>query len=164
MARYRVQDETWGDNFTAEDDDAALAHAEQWLRGGDWERDHTLWLSAQVFSVDDDGKHLDTIGTVRVTLHPDVPRCAGGAHVWCSPYEVLGGLKENPGVWGSGGGVIIKEVCSECGTYKVTDTWATNPCDGTQGHTSVEYLPATEKSLEWVQQLGQPEEVTDGND
>lgn len=45
-------------------------------------------------------------------------------HEWQSP-QWLGGVKENPGVWGHGGGVIVHEVC-ECGARKITDTWANN--------------------------------------
>jgi hypothetical protein len=35
--------------------------------------------------------------------------------------------------------VIIHEVCVACGLKKITDTWAQNPEDGTQGLTSVRY-------------------------
>ena len=162
MASYRVQDGHYGENFEASDDDAALAYAEAWLRTGDYDRRQTLWLDAEVIQLAADGTCLDTLGPVSVTLQPDVPSCVGEEHVWCSPYHILGGLKENPGVWGHGGGARIKEVCSECGMYKLTDTWATNPSDGTQGHTSVEYLPADDASAEWVEQLSQSKEAIDG--
>lgn len=161
MGRYRVQDSVCGDDFDAADDDAALAYAEEWLRSGDWDRSSTLWLEAQVMPIEDDGDCGASIGTVRITLQPEPPKCTCDEHVWCSPYHILGGVEENPGVWGHGGGARIKEVCSECGVYRLTDTWATNPCDGTQGHTSVEYLPADEQSLEWVEQLGP---VTEGGE
>lgn len=161
MAKYRVQDDHCGDDFDAADDDAALEYGEEWLRSGDWDRSKTLFLEAQVMPIEGDGDYGASLGSVRVTLHPEPPQCRGEEHVWCSPYHILGGLKENPGVWGHGGGAMVKEVCSECGVYKLTDTWATNPCDGTQGHTSVEYLPADAQSLEWVEQLGP---VTEGGE
>lgn len=160
MAKYRVQDEHWGDDFDAADDDAALEYGEEWLRSGDWDRSETLFLEAEVVQLQDDGKFEETLGHVRVTLPPDEPKCSAGSHAWCAPYELLGGLKENPGVFGHGGGVRIKEVCKHCGTCRLTDTWATNPCDGTQGHETVEYFPAGERELEWVAQ--QQEEVSDG--
>ena len=48
-------------------------------------------------------------------------------HDWQSPYSVVGGLKENPGVRGSGHGQICtKEVCACCGLYKTTDNWSAN--------------------------------------
>ena len=60
-------------------------------------------------------------------------------HNWTATYDREGGLKENPGVVGNGGGVIIHEHCTRCNCTRTTDTWATNPIDGTQGHTVVEY-------------------------
>lgn len=76
------------------------------------------------------------------TIEPKEPPCPGEkAHDWESPYVILGGLEENPGVWGHGGGVIIKEVCMCCGCLKTTDTWAQNPSNGVQGLTSVAYSP-----------------------
>jgi hypothetical protein len=160
MAKYRVQDEGTGDDFEAADDDAALAHGEEWLRGGSWDRSETLFLEAEVVQLDDEGDYKETLGFVRVVLPPDEPKCSSGAHAWCSPYELLGGLKENPGVFGHEGGVRIKEVCKHCGTCRLTDTWATNPCNGTQGHETVEYFTPGERELEWVEQ--QQEEVSDG--
>jgi len=153
MGKYRVQDEGCGEDFDAADEEAAFAYAKEWLRGGSWDRSQTLWLGATVFSCDDEGETDERLGSVSVTLEPDVPNCVGDEHVWRSPLHILGGMKENPGVFGSGGGVRIKEVCSECGMYRVTDTWATSPVNGTQGHTSVAYIPAEETSLDWVQQL-----------
>lgn len=76
------------------------------------------------------------------TIEPKEPPCPGEkAHDWESPYAILGGLKENPGVWAHGGGVIVKEVCMCCGCLKTTDTWAQNPSNGVQGLTSVAYSP-----------------------
>jgi len=152
MARYRVQDDGYSEDFEADDDDAAVAFAEEWLRSGDWDRSQTLFLKAEVIELDDDGEYGETLGHVRVTLLPEEPRCVSGSHVWCSPYDLLGGLRENPGVFGHGGGVRIKEICKHCGLCKLTDTWATNPCDGTEGHEAVEYFPPGERELEWLAQ------------
>jgi hypothetical protein len=145
MGEYSVSDGTAWDDFDADDDDAAMERAREWLRTGDWDVSRTLWLSASVMRRDG-----DIVGEVEVTLHPDPPACRGDEHAWSSPHAVVGGLRENPGVWGSGGGVKIKEVCRKCGCYKLTDTWATNPSNGTQGHTSVGYEPADQCSLDWV--------------
>jgi hypothetical protein len=79
-----------------------------------------------------------------VTLDPDEPDCEEdqqGHHDWQAPYQIVGGCPENPGVWGSGGGVIVEEVCMRCGTARVTDTWATDPHTGEQGLTRVWYEP-----------------------
>jgi hypothetical protein len=75
-----------------------------------------------------------------VILFPKVPECTNeNKHRWETPYELVGGCKENPGVWGSGGGVIIKEVCIHCGCVRNTDTWAQRMSDGQQGLRSISY-------------------------
>lgn len=76
-----------------------------------------------------------------VTLDPEEPECTDKEHDWQSPHHIVGGIKSNPGVWGHGAGVYITEVCMNCGCKKQTDTWATNPANGTQGHTTIEYEP-----------------------
>lgn len=60
-------------------------------------------------------------------------------HDWRSPYAIVGGCKQNPGVHGKGGGVLIEEVCMICGCSRLTDTWATDRSNGRQGLTSVSY-------------------------
>jgi hypothetical protein len=89
-----------------------------------------------------------------ITLEAEEPDCADGEeHDWRSPHSVLGGLEDDPGVQGHGGGVIITEVCAHCGAYRVTDTWAQDMSTGEQGLTSVEYRDADDDSLEWVEAL-----------
>lgn len=89
--------------------------------------------------------------TVRVD--PPEPECLDGyGHDWRAPYEVVGGFKDNPGVWGSGGGVLIKEVCAHCGMYRLTDTWAQNPDTGEQGLEAVIYAEADDISKAWIGQ------------
>ena len=152
MGRYRVQDSNCGDNFDAVDDDAAIAYAEEWLRTGDyWDQGKTIFLRAEVLKLNEDDCYFETLGPVYMELQPKPPACKAEEHEWLSPYSLVGGLKENPGVWGSRGGVLSKEVCRHCGMYQLTDTWATNPCDGTQGHTSIEYLGPDDESLAWLE-------------
>ena len=94
----------------------------------------------------------DEAGTVE--CDPDEPACAEGhEHAWETPYSVLGGLKENPGVWGHGGGVIMKFVCRHCGKYRVVDTWAQRMDTGEQGLNSIRYEDADEESSAWVDSL-----------
>lgn len=127
--------------------------AAQWFAdAADWgDFTKTIWVDVRVTPISDDGEPIeDEREHITITLDPEEPPCVGGKeHEWCSPYEVVGGLKENPGVWGHGGGVIITEACPHCGRYRVTDTWAQNPADGSQGHT-IEYRKPDEASLAWV--------------
>lgn len=93
----------------------------------------------------------------------DAPECVDGdsdGHDWKSPYSVLGGCKENPGVWGSGHGqVMIKSVCACCGLYRTVDYGATNSSNGTQT-TRTTYEEADKASLAWImRRLNLPETI-----
>jgi hypothetical protein len=126
--------------------------AQEYVHLGDWEpSDSTTWFSIEVWEhEDEDGDPIDS-KTFSISLDPPEPDCKPDKkHEWASPYSVLGGLEENPGVQGSGGGVVITEVCAHCGCYRIRDTWATNPETGEQGFESVEYDDADEQSLTWI--------------
>lgn len=99
-----------------------------------WEpSDSTHWHDVTI--TDEDGEEE----TVTAQVDPGEPDCSyASGHEWVSPLELVGGLKENPGVWGHGGGVYIKELCLHCGCERTTDTWA-NDTRGRQGLTSVKY-------------------------
>ncbi len=129
--------------------DEAIAEAEGCTDGDYGAVTSTIWTDIHAVC-----KESDEHESVTVEIEPDEPRCENGhAHDWQSPHEVLGGLKENPGVQGHGGGVIITEVCAHCGTYRVTDTWAQRPDTGEQGLTSVAYREADDESTAWVESL-----------
>lgn len=95
----------------------------------------TYWVRVKVENVETgEGKVKD------IAIHPEEPSCtAGVSHEWESPYAVVGGIKENPGVWSHGGGVTIDSVCMHCGLRRCEDTWATNPNTGEQGLHSFTY-------------------------
>ena len=89
--------------------------------------------------------------SITVTIPVPEPDCEEGEeHDWVSPHELVGGIVENPGVWGHGGGVLILEVCCRCGTYRETDTWAQRRDTGEQGLTEITYREADEASGTWV--------------
>lgn len=95
----------------------------------------TIWIAVRVRCEETGEDDSDT-----VTLNEEEPSCESGEeHRWQSPHCLVGGLTENPGVHGHGGGVIITEVCLKCGCKRVTDTWAQNPETGEQGLRSVSY-------------------------
>lgn len=95
-----------------------------------------------------DGDAFDCSG---ICPAKDAPECAEGCeHAWEAPYELVGGCRENPGVWGSGHGrCSYLEVCEHCGLYRTTDHGATLPSNGMRA-TRVSYEPADEKSLAWA--------------
>lgn len=121
---------------------------------GDWDDSHTKTTWIQVF-IRPAGIEDERSESHWVRLDPPTPFCEDGSrhHEWECPHEIVGGLKENPGVFGHGGGVKIKSVCQRCGLYRITDTWATNPANGEQGLESVEYLQPDDQSVEWVNSL-----------
>jgi hypothetical protein len=88
-----------------------------------------------------DGEHFALLETVVVAHHQAEPACPGGEHEWANPLEVVGGIPENPGVSGNGGGVTIREVCMRCGCERRTDTWAQRRDTGEQGLTETTYQP-----------------------
>lgn len=125
------------------DAESAREAAEEYVAGGDWgDASKTSWVTVYVFTRLKLGGitlDLDDRDSFEVEVEPDEPSCPEGEHDWVTPYAVLGGLRENPGVQGHGGGVICHEVCRYCGCLRTTDTWAQNPETGKQGLTSVEY-------------------------
>ena len=118
------------DGDTIEVDVVDLAAAE--VAAVDWVADYaepshrTTWEVIVIGSPDEGSTEL------RVTVEPEEPDCSeDDGHDW-----------RDGAVYGSGGGVAWTATCNCCGLRRRTDTWATDPCDGSQGHTSVEYLPA----------------------
>lgn len=141
--RYRLWIDGVNEEIEAEDDKDARRQAREWARDGDWDLSGgTLWIevSIQRFVESEDGENWEDVDDVTITIEPPEPKCSDKrGHDWQSPHSLLGGLEENPGVWGHGGGVIINEVCVRCGCGKTTDTWAQRPDTGEQGLHSVSY-------------------------
>jgi len=145
--KFILRDEVSEETIEVESMEAACDAAREWLREGDWDLSGgTLWVDARVIPVlneiEQDGE------TVTVQIDPPAPKCLAGEHVWDSPHAIVGGCRENPGVRGKGGGVVINEVCTKCGCGRTTDTWAQRRDTGEQGLTSVSYEPG--KYLEEV--------------
>ncbi|MBX3203225.1 MAG: hypothetical protein KF850_33135 [Labilithrix sp.] len=112
--------------------------ARAWAEEGDYDTSEgTLFLLYRIHCAE-----TGEDSSVSIELQPEAPACVDGdEHDWQAPHELLGGLEENPGVWGHGGGVIVHEVCMRCGCGQTTDTWAQDPTTGRQGLTSVRYEP-----------------------
>ena len=138
MASYTIREEDYDfATIEADDGEKALDVAEvKYAASGDYDTsDGTVWV--RWYAVDED----DEVEASRsIQIDPPEPECLRGeSHDWQAPYEIVGGLKENPGVRGHGGGVFIQEVCMHCGTERVIDTWAQDPSTGEQGFRSVAY-------------------------
>ena len=126
--------------------------AQEYVDQGDYGQDRaaeTTWVDVRCTPAR--GAAEDVPVTVTVTLDPVPPACTvGHVHDWCAPYEVVGGIAENPGVWGHGGGVVCRRVCRHCGAYKVTDTSPQHPAAEVLGLVSTRYEDADEESLAWL--------------
>lgn len=109
-------------------------------RGNYSDAEGTLWIDVTV-RADETDDYYEEEASATVQLDEEEPSCSADAHDWQAPYEIVGGIQENPGVWGHGGGVIIKKCCMHCGCARVTDTWAQRPDNGVQGYESVSYEP-----------------------
>lgn len=136
-----------GNAEIVEEHASATEAAQSYVDGGDWGDSDltTCWVKVWTWRVgiDADGDIVE-VGrhSQKIAIEPDEPDCIEGQeHDWQSPLSIVGGCRENPGVFGSGGGVCITEVCMHCGCAKITDTYAQDPNDGEQGLDSIEYRP-----------------------
>jgi len=117
--------------------EAAIAAATEWVKDGYESGLKTYWVDAYV-SPEDDGDRTP----ITVEIAPEEPPCVDDDdHDWRRPVEIVGGIAENPGVWGHGGGVIIRSVCLRCGCGRTEDTWAMHPNTGAEGLESIAYSP-----------------------
>lgn len=123
----------------------AKLEAVDWVRSGDWgTAESTIWVRVEVTRTetdeDENEVEVESSGPITVAIDPDEPECAAGhEHDWRTPYAVVGGMRENPGVWGHGGGYVSHDVCRHCGARRVSDSWAQDPETGEQGLDSVRY-------------------------
>ena len=114
------------------------------------DRTSTVWVDREIYEVraltvkdalalpDDESERTET---VTVAIAAIAPRCASrdDEHVWSDDVRFVGGLNENPGVFGHGGGVKVGRVCLRCGCQRVEDSWAQRPDTGEQGLDAVSY-------------------------
>ena len=112
---------------------SAQAAAEEFAEGWEPER-ATWWLTVSVWRLQD-GEVVDQ-QDIKVPIHPAEPRCVEPTHDW---QPGPGGLEEDPGVFGHGGGVVIITQCRHCGLERREDTWAQDPATGEQGLRSIAY-------------------------
>jgi hypothetical protein len=78
------------------------------------------------------GEYSDTLPDCEQAEHASADDEADEeGHVWRSPYSVVGGCKENPGVWGGNGTAMnFHEVCRLCGCHKHTHSYGSQRNDG----------------------------------
>jgi len=113
--KYRVSDDQVSKLIEADSMEEALDEAVDLWQDGDW--DSKCLVDLVVSEVD----NPDNVSYISVECgeDPEPPACIEDKHEWDNPHDVVGGLKENPGVWSLGGTTLVfKSVCIHCGLIK----------------------------------------------
>lgn len=122
---------------------SGIQAAIEFAEAGDWSlTSKTWWLNVRTWREirrSDESAEKICFDTHKIAVQPSVPKCCDTEHEWASDHDVVGGVVENPGVFGHAGGVKILKFCRKCGCGRTELTWDSDPCDGTQGLYSVEY-------------------------
>lgn len=162
---FRIREESGASEIiVAADLEQALAKAKEWSSEGIYDERVMVPVYAAEIDADDEViEGAEAYGEVEAGPLPKPPATECGAkdhdHDWVSPYPVVGGIKENPGVWSEGGTRFrYLEVCSRCGLYREIHTAGAQRNPGELPET-IEYRPADAKSLAWVEREREQEEV-----
>ena len=92
---------------------------------------------------EDDELALDEVDVIGVTIQPEEPPCQADRR-----SELRDGHDWKSGqAYAHGGGVQYADTCRVCGIERHTDTWAQDPCDGSQGHVSTSYSDADGETM-----------------
>lgn len=154
--RFKVKTDSCCEIFKAADIEVAKELAESWLlECGDY-GEKPCYVDAAVVEIDEDEVEIDYPEFIEAEWEGriEIPKCEHtDGHDWQEPYVVVGGCKENPGVYGiSGARIVSTSVCSRCAMYRV-HTSASILGSYPKEPESYEYRDADEVSLEWVNSL-----------
>ena len=122
MSKWTIDDGNTQETFDAENEEQARMWAEEWLAAGEYGPGGCT-VDAAVSGPD--GERFRVVVEIEadeeaLDEHHTNHKQNSHEHEYESPYSVLGGCRENPGVWGgSGAGVSITEVC-QCGAFRHT--------------------------------------------
>jgi hypothetical protein len=148
--KYRYSEGDFEKDLDAQTLEDARIEAAALLHEGDWEPG---LVEADLLTLDQDEAGEEMVvssETMTLSIPEPEPECPEGDHDWQSPHALVGGIQENPGVWGSGAGVTMLEVCASCGTYRETDTAAQCPATG-RTYRKVSYREPDARSRAWVE-------------
>jgi hypothetical protein len=116
-----------GDDRTDAEERSAVAESLTELTGGEWQyepdSERVVWVDvpadADTEDITDEQDSHDCSGEYA----PEIPGCDAaedGEHDWQADYDVVGGIRENPGVHSHGGTTMsFRTCCARCGRYKV---------------------------------------------
>lgn len=117
---YRTGDGQVDHVFEAKDAEEAMDLAIDWWKDGSWENKSEIDIYVQEINpFDDEMTFPQEWKTIEIGEDPPEPECTEDAHDWQAPHNIVGGLKENPGVWSLGGTTMTyHSVCSHCGLHR----------------------------------------------
>ena len=125
------------------DEDGDLIDAEGYL----------IHTAADMGEIDEDATSSNDAHDCSGEYSDELPECEiseDGEHDWQSPHSLVGGIKENPGVWSNGGTCwTTKSVCACCGKYK-TEVDKGSQCNANEARVVIEIEDADEASLAWI--------------
>ena len=146
MGKFLAKDDNASEVIEAVDMESALVKAEKiWMRG-DWGEKCVV----TVYLEDLESGETDYVD-LELGEDPLPPSCIEeNKHDWDNPYDVVGGCKENPGCWSSGGmSITTKYCCTLCGSYKISKFKGING-DPHRPEVSIVYESSDYISQRWI--------------
>lgn len=151
--KFRLSDDGVNEIIEADSMEEAVETAEENWQGGSW--DTKGIVDVRVAALDDGGEETGECSWVEVECgdDPEEPDCPDSdGHDWQAVFEVVGGLRENPGVFNAGGTTTVtRECCAHCGRYRRATNYGSQRDPGLVD--TVNYFDADESSLAWVEKL-----------
>lgn len=153
VQRFKIWDDVINEIIESDDIDCAMDYAEEKWQDGLWDEKQLIELYVQ--EIDWDDKPIGDVLTkyIEVGEDPAPPECYEAEdHEWCAPFDLVGGLKENPGVWSLGGTTIHTiTVCLHCGMYKKETHYGAQRDPGQLD--KVEYTPGDDESHSFTKRV-----------
>lgn len=153
MTRWRIREDSGAEEIIdAASLDEALEAARDWAAEGSY--DERVMVEVRVQEIDAGGAGIGDVHYTEVEAgpEPEEPECASvDDHDWQTPYHLVGGCRENPGVWGGAGtSMSFRSVCRRCGTYRLRRITGSQRNPGEVPET-VTYEDADDASRRWVE-------------
>lgn len=121
------------DTVVAPEEDIKALLADR-LGEGEYDVEETIYVDGWAVPIRRGEEDFDNPVCATARIDPPAPKCVKGrgeVHEW-----------EQTDVRGSGGGVLINEICKACGAAKYTDTWGQRLDTGEQGVEIISYREA----------------------
>lgn len=137
--------------------DTNLEAAQEYVSDGDWgDGKCSVRVHVWKYALDINGEQervAEDSFDVDAGSDPEAPGECGtddDDHDWETPLELVGGCRENPGVFSIGGTTFrATSVCASCGTYRISTSRGEQRNPG-EAASEIEYREADEHSRAWI--------------